>query len=68
MKTVPRSGCEVARKLTTIEDRLRKKVNGAKTLLCSAGYAQASLEIAREGLAHFRECPICQVAEEPEAA
>lgn len=63
-----RQGCEFAAKLLGIEQRLRAKAQNATSQFAAAGYAQASLEIAREGLVHFRQCAVCQASEAQEAA
>jgi hypothetical protein len=65
---ITRKGCEFAAKLLDVERRLRQKAQNATSHLAAAGYAQASLEIAREGLIHFRHCATCQASEAQEAA
>jgi len=52
--------CEIAAKLSTIEHRLREKSRLATSEFAVMGYAQASLEIAREGLEHYRNCDACR--------
>lgn len=63
-----RNGCELAAKLLDVEQRLRQKAQNTTSQFAAAGYAQASLEISREGLAHFRQCDICQASEAQQEA
>lgn len=60
--------CEIAELLLTIEQRLREKTKQAASEFAVMGYAQASLEIAREGLVHYRHCSVCQAAESEHSA
>jgi hypothetical protein len=55
--------CEIAGILSVIEKRLRDKFKLAASVFLAMGYAQASLEIAREGLEHFRQCELCRYIE-----
>ena len=68
MNNIAREGCEFAAKLLEVERRLCRKAQNAENQFAVAGYAQASLEIARESVVHFRSCPVCQAAEAREAA
>jgi hypothetical protein len=52
--------CEIAGILSIIEKRLRDKSKLATSDFLAGGYAQASLEIARENLEHFRQCELCR--------
>lgn len=65
---ITRKDCAFAAKLLDVEQRLRQKAQNAASQFAAAGYAQASLEIAREGLAHFNQCAVCQASEAQEAA
>lgn len=62
MSNLAPTSCVVAEKLHAIEQRLRQNCRQAQSHLAQAGYGQASLEIARESIAHFHECVTCQAA------
>jgi hypothetical protein len=68
MKTITRCDCEIAQKLSIIEQSLRAKAKQATSEIAIAGYAQAAAEIAKANREHFSECAVCQASEAQEAA
>lgn len=68
MDTLSQPDCEVAQKLSTIEQSYRTKAKQATSDFLIACYWQVAIEIKKANWRHFDECPVCQASESSEAA